>query len=356
MTTAVHDAIRLEAPAREGGFSFASCDLIPERGMMVFQVRARRRDAGLFDILASPPLEEGLARLDGGPDDFAGSASFSMGGAFLVPYANRIRGRLVPRRRIEAQIAGRPVLLPANGAGKRPGAEPCAIHGLILDRPVGDIQRHDLSGGQTASAVLKAGDFQGGWLSRTDVAFEITMTSEAFRARLTVSNVGPELLPVGVGWHPYFAIPSGERGQARLKIPAAARLAVNNYDDVFPTGDAVPVEGTPYDFRGPRGGAAGELYLDDCLTELEKAPDGATVCEMLDPAAGYGLRLAARSPQVTAVQTYGPPDKPFLVMEPQFNFADPYGVEWRGRETGMVTLEPSESVDYEVELTMFEVS
>jgi aldose 1-epimerase len=355
MSEAVDDALTLEAPVGEGAFSFVHCELLPARAMMVYQIRARRREGSMLDVLASPPLEEGLRRLDGGPDDFAGSASFSMGGAFLAPYANRIRGRPTPERRLETRIAGRSVLLPANGGGKQPGAEPCAIHGLILDRRVSDIERADVADGQGVRAVLRAGDFGGCWLSQTDFAFEIALSSEAFRARLTVSNVGPSLLPVGVGWHPYFAIPSGQRGQTRLRIPARARLPVNNYDDVFPTGEVASVDETPYDFRGRDGRAVGKLYLDDCLTRLEKGAKGETVCEMIDPAGRYGLRLIARSPEVTAVQTYGPPDRPFLVMEPQFNLADPYGPEWRGRNTGMVTLAPSESVAYDVELRLFEV-
>ena len=48
---------------------------------------------------------------------------------------------------------------------------------------------------------------------------------------------------MGIGSHPYFSIPSGVRAQARLRIPASKLAVVNNYDDVFPTGQLVEASG-----------------------------------------------------------------------------------------------------------------
>ena len=58
---------------------------------------------------------------------------------------------------------------------------------------------------------------------------------------------------MGIGWHPYFAFPSGDRQQVRLHVPAKGRTLVDNYDNVFPTGKTVRLSGTPYDFGIARG-------------------------------------------------------------------------------------------------------
>jgi galactose mutarotase-like enzyme len=77
------------------------------------------------------------------------------------------------------------------------------------------------------------------------------------------------------------------------------------------------------------------------------------VVEVRDPAARVGLRVASPSPQVRAFQVYAPPEKAFVVIEPQFNLADPYGAEWAGRDTGMATVQPGGSIAYEARVTAF---
>ena len=62
-----------------------------------------------------------------------GVHSFRFGGAILLPFANRIRGRLLPDGgAIETKVLDKDIRLPADWHGKRPGAEKCAMHGLIL--------------------------------------------------------------------------------------------------------------------------------------------------------------------------------------------------------------------------------
>ena len=111
--------------------------------------------------------------------------------------------------------------------------------------------------------------------------------------------------------------------------------------------------GTPYDFSPPGGRPLGDLYLDDCFVDLATA-DGRVTAEVVDPAAAYGLRLTAAAPPVKAVQVYGPPAETFIVLEPQCNWADPFGAEWgAGIDTGMAVLAPGESVVYTARLELF---
>lgn len=335
--------------------SFTSAEILPGRGMMTLQIRARLPKLGEVDLIASPPLAEAEARFArGAGQPFPGNESYFFGGAVLIPYANRIRGKLsADGRTITTRILGREVTLPANSGGRRPGAEQYAMHGLVLDSRVGSLERRTTEREDVLRGTLQAGDFGWGWPSRTELTFENVLRPDSFRLTITARNVGDETLPIGIGWHPYLTLPGGRREQARLHLPARSRTLVNDYDEVLPTGEAVPVSGTPYDFSMPGGKAMGDLFLDDCFVDLQTAA-GEAVAEMIDPAASYGLRVAAAAPPVRAIQVFAPPDKDFIVIEPQFNRADPFGEEWGpGAETGMALLAPGESVAYEARLELF---
>jgi galactose mutarotase-like enzyme len=334
--------------------AFTSAEILPGRGMMTLQVRARLPKLGEVDLIASPPLAAARARFErSAGQPFPGNESYLFGGAVLIPYANRIRGKLSPDgRTITARIHGREVTLPANAGGRRPGAEQYAMHGLILDSEVGNLERRTTDGEDVLRGTLQAGDFGWGWPSKTELTFENVLRPDSFRLTITARNVGDEALPIGIGWHPYFTIPSGRREAARLHLPARSRTLVNDYDEVLPTGEVVPVAGTPYDFSMPGGKAVGGLYLDDCFVDLETA-GGQVAAEVIDPAASHGLRVVAASPPVRAIQVYAPPEKGFIVVEPQLNRADPFGPEWGpDADTGMALLAPGRSVTYSARLEL----
>lgn len=335
--------------------SFTAAEILPGRGMMPLQVRARLPGLSEVDLIASPPLAEARARFErSAREPFPGNESYFFGGAVLIPYANRIRGkRSAGGRTITTRVLGREVTLPANAGGRRPGAEQYAMHGLILDSQVGNLERRTTEGEDVLRGTLQAGDFGWGWPSKTELTFENVLRPDSFRLTITARNAGDETLPIGIGWHPYLTLPSGRREQARLHLPARSRPLVNDYDEVLPTGEVVPVAGTPYDFSVPGGKAMGDLFLDDCFVDLQTAA-GEVVAEVIDPAASYGLRVVAAAPPVRAFQVYAPRDQAFIAVEPQFNRADPFGEEWGpGAETGMALLAPGESVVYSARLELF---
>jgi galactose mutarotase-like enzyme len=179
-----------------------------------------------------------------------------------------------------------------------------------------------------------------------------TLEGGALSLTVTAVNVGAAPVPVGLGWHPYFKLASGDRAKARLRVAARARVVVNNYDEVLPTGVLESVAGSAYNFGGPQGRALGETYLDDCFTDLERAA-AVPLAELHDDAAGLGLRLNSPSSEIRALQVFAPPDKPFVVIEPQFNLADPYGAVWGGQDTGMVLLPSGGRATYKVRVEPF---
>lgn len=336
---------------------FLSVQVLPGRGMNLFQIRAFVPGKGEINLIASPSVEEASKLLAGGPDDPYGNESFKLGGAILVPFANRIRGKLsADGKTIETQIDGKPATLLANWQGKNPGAEKHAMHGMILDAKFEDVNVANNADESHVEGTFHAGNFGGHWFSSADVSVRTTLRDSYVDMEVTVKNVGQETLPLGIGWHPYFAFPSGDRQQARLHIPATRRAIVNNYDDVFPTGKIVPMAGSAYDFTPAAGAPLKTLFLDESFIDLKRQADGSVVTEVIDPAADYGLRITAFSKDVSAIQVYSPPEKSFVAIEPQFNYGDPYGKEWGKTRTGMIEVKPGESATYHVRLEMFQPS
>ncbi len=341
--------VLLERGHTGNDLQFTSAEILPGRGWNIYQVKAWIPGHGEVGLLESPPLSEGAAIMNGGPDDRIGNKSFSFGGAILIPYANRITGPMTNNGRdITADIAGTHETLPANWGGKKPGARQYAMHGLILDSKIQNVSATKT----TAQGTLDAGNFGGRWPSDTKLQFKSTLDKGAFDLQVVVTNSGNKPLPLGVGWHPYFHILSGKREQVKLHIPGAKRAPANNYDEVLPLGTIENVSGTPFDFTAKGGRALGDLFMDDTFTDLTRT-DGKVVAEVIDPASGYGVRIISDTPQVKAMQVYAPTGKQFVVVEPQFNLADPYSPVWKGKPTGMIMVKPGESVTYHARLELF---
>ena len=334
---------------------FTSAVILPGRGMNIFQITAYIPGRGLTALLASPTIEEAAAQLSGTGPDKNGDLSFRMGGAFLLPYPNRVRGKFNPETQtITTEWKGHPLTLPANENPNTPGLEPVAMHGLLLDKAMTTVETNTMPDGGVATATYHAGDFDGHWLSQTDVAITIVLSGRALDCIITARNVGSQPEPMAIGWHPYFSIPSRQREQATLRIPSQTRTEVNNYKEVFPTGRLLSVAGTPYDFSQRGGRALDKIYLDDDYVDLKPGLlDSGPVVELRDPAANYGLRVMALSPDIKSIQVFSPPTKDFVAIEPQFNWADPFGKEWKGQDTGMVTLQPGKAVTWKVRLELF---
>lgn len=333
---------------------FLGVTLFPGRGLNVFQITAYIPGKGRIHVLASPSLKIAAQALSGKGRDRYGDNSYTFGGAFLIPYANRIFGKVsASHNTVTTSWHGHKIVLPANaGYGAPPNRHKDAMHGLILKSRIRDIKIHHTQDGETLTALFHAGNFGGQWLSQTDLHFTIALTGHAIDAQIIATNVGKIPEPMSIGWHPYFAIPSGQRSQARLYVPATMRALVNNYREEKPTGQLQPVKGTKYDFNVPGGKPLGSVYLDDSFSHLVRA-NGAVDVKLTDPDSNYGIEEIGLSPVIHAVQIYSPSNARFVAIEQQFNFVDPFGKEWGGRDTGMVDLKPGKSTTWHVRLRLF---
>lgn len=331
---------------------FTSVTLAPGRGMELLQVTANFPGKGNVDVLASPDLPSIKKMLDV-DDDANGDFGYRLGAAFLVPYPNRIRGKLsADGKTLTTEWEGHTITLPANNIGTKPGAERHAMHGLILKSKAEEVSVDKVAGGEEVSGVINAGDFGGHWLSKTQLVITIRLTAEAVDATVVAHNVGNEPEPMAIGWHPYLNLPSGDRSQARVRIPASKLSEVDGYDNVFPTGKLLPVKGTRYDLQAAGGAPLGTNMFDDNWSEIDWENHAATV-QVMDPAAHYGVDVEGLSPEIKTIQMYAPPTKQFVAVEHQYNFADPFGKEWNSMDTGMVTLKPGQSTRWHVRLHVF---
>ncbi len=331
---------------------FTSVTLAPGRGMELIQITANFPGKGSVNVLASPDLAGAKQMLDE-KDDANGDLGYRWARRswFPIPTAFAASSRPTGRRSPPHGKATR-LPLPANNIGKNPGAERHAMHGLILKAKTDDVHVKDIPGGQEVTGVIHAGDFGGHWLSKTDLDFTIALTAEAIDATIVAHNVGSEAEPIAIGWHPYFALPSGDRTQVRIHIPGSNLAEVDNYDNVFPTGKLKPVDGTQYDLRAADGVPLAHNFYDDNWSKLDWK-NGAVTVKVIDPAAHYGVDIVGLSPEIKTIQMYAPPPMQFVAIEDQFNFANPFGKEWGKMDTGMVTLKPGASTKWHVRLHVF---
>ncbi len=92
-------------------------------------------------------------------------------------------------------------------------------------------------------------------------------------------NVGADPLPFGAGHHPYLSVGTERVDEALLRVPALSRLEVD--ERLIPTGRAMPVRGTEYNFLEPR--AIGEVKLDTAYADLLPDADGISRVELRAP-------------------------------------------------------------------------
>ena len=120
---------------------------------------------------------------------------------------------------------------------------------------------------------------------------------------------------------------------------------MDNYDNVFPTGKLVPVDGNQYDLRAPGGVPLAKNFYDDNWSHLDWKNGAATV-KVIDPAAHYGVDIEGLSPQIKTIQMYAPPAKQFVAIEAPVQLRRPLrqGVGQDGYRHGDTQARPEHQV------------
>jgi aldose 1-epimerase len=354
------DALLLQRSGRNGDTpEFLSATLLPGRGANVLQITAYLPKKGEVSLLASPTTAEAARRMTGTGADVNGGESLTMGGAIEAPWAGVISGAAsADGQNLTTAWRGHHLTLPLSGhgpVGAGGAVDAVATGGLLLKQTADSQGTNVMPDGGQAQMKFQAGDFDGGWLSQTEITTTIQLSSQAIEMTVISRNTGSEAEPVGIGWLPRFAILSGNRAQATLRLPTADRLVVQDPQTGLPSGKLAPVTGTEYDFTAHNGSPLKSLSLNDDFVNLRASfMDIGPTAELRDPGSNYGLRLTAMSPSIKAMRVYAPADKNFVTIDPRFNWDDPFGKEWaNGEDTGMVVLQPGQSVQWKVRLEIF---
>jgi aldose 1-epimerase len=355
------DVVQLQRSQMLGGNGpeFLSATLLPGRGMNLVQIRAYLPQKGEVDLLASPSLEEAAGLLSGTGADSSGAESLAMGAAIELPWAGRITGTATPDgKNLTTMWRGEHLTLPADAKDSYRVGGAAAAGGLFLKQPSDSISTNVMPDGGEARATFRAGDFGGHWPSKIEIATTVQLSGKAIDIRVIARNVGTTAEPIGIGWHPRFAILNGHREQMMLRLPEALKVEVKDRRTGLLSGRLVPVEGTEYDFTGRTGAQLGALNLDDSFVHLRQGlMESGPIAELRDPENDYGLRITALTPTIKAIRVYAPLDGSFLSIQPQFNFDDPFGREWaKEGDTGMVVLQPGQTTQWKIKLEIFSLS
>jgi aldose 1-epimerase len=190
-------------------------------------------------------------------------------GQVLVPWPNRLEGGAY-------EFGGRAHQLPLTEPEARN-----AIHGLVRWSAwtVGDRSGDRVRVGHTLHP-------QPGYPFRLALTVEYFLSDSGLSVTSTATNIGRDACPYGSGAHPYLTV--GTETVDTIVLRAPGRTVLHFDERGVPVGSS-PVEGTEYDFRGPR--AIGATKLDNAFTDLERDNDGRARVELRNPESGAALTV-----------------------------------------------------------------
>jgi len=234
----------------------------------------------------------------------------------LVPFSNRIRdGRF--------SFGGHSVSLPLN---QWPQPHPEHGHGWQAAWSVAARARDRLT--------LEYDHAAGAWPFPYRARQVFTLSGETLELSLSVENRGPETMPAGLGFHPYFP----RTARCRLVTRVDGMWAIDA--EVMPT---MLVAADPR-LAASGGLPIAEAVLDNVLTGWRRS---ATITWP-----EHGTRLAIEAePPLGFLVVYSPAGEDYFCVEPVSHCTDAFNLAAQGRgDTGMLVLEPGASMSATVRL------
>ena len=344
--------LRRSPNAVAGEPEFLSAIMLPGRGMNLLQITASVPGKGEVPILLSPSLADATRVLTGAGEDANGSVSASFGAAILAPWAGRLTGSPTSSSStLESVWEGARISFPP----AHPGGT-LSTMGLMLDRAADNVSTDTIPDGQAATAVYHAGSFSGSWPSTMEITVRAELAERTLDLTVTEQNTGQVPTPAGIGWHPVFAL-AGDRAEVRIVIPSITKIDVDRRTNL-PSGKTVSTGGTTADLIRARGTRLDDISHNDTYTNLQSGLLGdGPIAEIRDPQAGYGLRLVPLTANIKFLRVESPAGERWISIEPDTNVDDPFGHEWPNPDdTGIVSLQPGESLQWHVRLEIFSLA
>jgi aldose 1-epimerase len=234
------------------------------------QWEIRRGDQHAVVVEVGGGLREYVAGRTPVLDGYAANEMCSGGrGQPLVPWPNRLADGLYT-------FGGRSLQLPITEVAKHN-----AIHGLVRWASWSLISL--LADRVRVGFVLHP---QPGYPFALGLEIEYRLENSGLIVSLTAVNLGGEPLPYAAGHHPYITAGEAVIDTARVRVPAARAVVVDQRQ--LPTGD-IDVVSAGLDFRETR--VLGPTRLDTAFTDLERDAEGRAWVEMFAGGSDRAVRV-----------------------------------------------------------------
>jgi aldose 1-epimerase len=213
---------------------------------------------------------------------------------------------------------------------------PNAIHGFLRLIPWDITAQSERS--ITFAATLDA-DAHPGYPFALRASVTYTLDATGLTCSFSIANTGKQAAPVAAGFHPYFTVGSDQIDGDTLHVPMASML---EFENLVPTGNVLPIEGTPYDFRVPH--LVGDTQFNICYLHPQRDSDGLVRLRLAAPAEKGAITVWMDGIFDYVVLYSGDPLPPShrrrsLAIEPMTCGSDAFNhSEW-----GLITLDPGQS-------------
>lgn len=326
---------------------FLSATLLPGLGMQVLQITAFLPGRGEVELLAAPSVKDvsdGTTPNPSGPNDTRG--------ALEMPWSGLLTGLLTPvgtslRTTWRGKTIEAPAVVPGRGI---------AEGGLLRGSSADTTDMMPPTSPTSATGAFKATDFDQHWISKNDVSVSATMGATSIDLDIVVKNVGDQPEPMGLGWHPRFLIPSGNRDGAEIRLPNGEILEIADAAKGTPSGKVVAPGAAISRFQ-QHSWPIGAESVDGGLVHLKPSlMDSRLAAEVRDPKSEFGLRMTAVSDNMRELRVTSPSGSNYVSLGMQTNLDDPLGKEWGGNDGEAIgALLPGQTAEWKVRLEIFPI-
>ena len=210
-----------------------------------------------------------------------------------------------------------------------------AIHGFVYDRKwdVQDIKQTN-SFASITSTYTSTNQIHKYFPFPFEIQLTYRLQIDFLEMAFNIRNLGKNVLPMGLGIHPYFSIDSS-RSDWKLELPAKSRYNLTN---CIPTGEKMPVKDR-YDFRNMK--KLNDIYLDDLFGDIIKDNRKHFKVYLENPDASLKLKIDSDENFDYCV-IYAPENQNFICIEPYTCITNVFNFANSDITTGLIELGPQE--------------
>ncbi len=227
-----------------------------------------------------------------------------------------------------------------------------AIHGFVCHYTWRVVNTDTTNEAASISAEFQpsvdAPDILSLWPADYKVLATYRMTSGTLRLDIEITNPDTKPLPCGIGFHPFFTLPSAEE-ESWIHVPTKKYWPLNGS---IPQSDPQPVDERTDLNRSRR---FSELQLDDALTDLMSpvdGTDGLRLCGSVSDISGNHVLQLRGSVDFREVVVFTPPHRKAVCIEPYTCPTDAINMYQAGKDVGWKVLQPGESWTVTIAMTV----